>query len=183
MAFHKGSKKGGANKRYWINDEIRGSYVLAISEDWEKLWKLALQKALEMAQDEDKDVIQIWYNESERLPVVKIMEYGKFLYQQKKLEREKKKWQKNKGLKEITFGYGIASNDLQIKVNKAKEFLQDGYSVKLFAKLRGREFMFKDKIKEKLLNIEKELSEYGRSQGIKEERTGYMLYLTPKVKK
>ena len=89
MAF-KGTHKQH-QKRYWINDEIRGNYVLAISEEGEKLGKLPLQKALEMAQEQDKDLIQIGYNEAERVPVAKIMEYGKFLYQQKKLEKEKKK--------------------------------------------------------------------------------------------
>ena len=179
MAFDKKDRK----KRYWINDEIRASYVLAIGEDWEKMWKMPLTKALEMAQKEEKDVIQIGYNESERLPVVKLMEYGKFLYQQKKLAKEKKKSQKNKWLKEITFGYGIAKNDLEIKLNKAKEFLQDGYSVKFFGRLRWREFVFKDKMREKMEFIEKELEELGRSQGIKEERNWYLLYLTPKLKK
>ncbi len=181
MAF-RGNQRSN-QKRYWINEEIRGNYVLAISEDGEKLGKLPIQKALEMAQQEEKDLIQIGYNEAEKTPVVKIMEYGKFLYQQKKLEKEKKKWQKNKGLKEITFGYGIAQNDLQIKMNKAKEFLEDWYSVKILGRLRWREFVFKDKMKERLQNIEKELLPYGKSQGIKEERTWYLLYLTPKVKK
>ena len=68
-------------------------------------------------------------------------------------------------------------------MNKAKEFLEDGYSVKILGRLRGREFVFKDKMRERLQNIEKELMEYGKSQGIKEERTGYLLYLTPKLKK
>ncbi len=89
MAF-RGNQRSN-QKRYWINEEIRGNYVLAISEDGEKLGKLPIQKALEMAQQEEKDLIQIGYNEAEKTPVVKIMEYGKFLYQQKKLEKEKKK--------------------------------------------------------------------------------------------
>jgi len=126
------SRDRSRQQRIWINEEIRAPYVLAVDEEGNKLGKMPLKKAIELAQEEDKDVVQLGYNEKERVAIVKIIEYGKFLYQQKKQAKEKKKNQKNKGLKEITFGYGIAPNDLQIKLNKAKEFLQDGYSVKIW---------------------------------------------------
>lgn len=155
---------------------------MLLDEEGEKLWTFSKDEALQKGFQAGQDVIQIWFNAKDNVAVAKLMEVGKYLYQQKKEKAEKKKTQKSKGMKEIKFSYAIWEHDLDFKLNKAKEFLQDWYNVKFIAVLRWRENVYKNKSFARLKDIENKLEDYGKSQWIKEERNWYSMILFAKLK-
>ena len=85
-------------------------------------------------------------------------------------------------MKELRLSYGIGDNDLNFKLKKAIEFLESGYNVKISIRLRGRERIYEDKARERLLFVQKELSDYGRYQFTtpKKESNGYSVILLSK---
>jgi translation initiation factor IF-3 len=110
------------------------------------------------------------------------VDYGKYQYDKKKDEREKKKNQKSKWWKDIKMSYTIWDNDLQLKIKHATAFLEDGYTVRFLVKLKWREKIFADKMIEKLKWVEAQLESSWKSQGVKQEPNGISLFLLPKVK-
>lgn len=178
--FRQGWKKN--EKRYYINEEIRAKKILLIDEDWQKKWLMSLDEALRLWQEQYKDVIQIWYNPNEWIVTAKLMEVWKFLYTQKKIDKEKKKNQKSNLQKEVKFWYNIWENDLNMKKEKIIEFLEDWNSVKVIWQLRWRENYYKSKMYEKVKLIEENLSEYSKSQWVREEKNWYSIILLPKSK-
>ncbi len=94
----------------------------------------------------------------------KMVDYGRYMYNKQKEDKEKKKTQKSKGMKEVKFGYTIGDNDLQLKISKSKEFLDDGYSVRFAVRLKGRERIYASKVVEKLHFVEEALKDQSRSQ-------------------
>ncbi|MEF2175511.1 MAG: translation initiation factor IF-3 [Candidatus Absconditabacteria bacterium] len=165
-----------------INGDIKGFQILLLDEEGEKIGVFKKFDALKKGQEEGKDVIQIGFNEKEGLTIAKLMEVGKFLYQSKKDLNEKKKTQKSKGMKEVKFGYNIGDNDLLLKMKKAREFLDDGYSVKFMVVLRGRENIYKDRSYEQMKKIIELLSDISKAQPIKQEKNGYSMILFAKLK-
>lgn len=89
-----------------------------------------------MAQDEGMDLVQIGYNAEEKVATAKIIDFGRYMYDKKKTDNQKKKQSKQKGQKEIKFGYNISEHDLELKIKKAHEFLDEGYVVKVMVVLR-----------------------------------------------
>ena len=124
------------------------------------------------------------YEQQTMTSTVKMVDYGKYQYQKQKEEKEKKKTQKNKGMKELKMSYGIGEHDLDLKIKKAEEFLQDGYGVKMMIRLRGREKAYAHTAQTKLMSVVEKLSAYGRSQynTPKKEAQGYSIILFAKVK-
>lgn len=165
-----------------INDDIRANKILLIDEEWTKLWVFNKFDALQKWQIELKDIIQIWYNQNDGIVIAKYMEVWKYLYLQKKKEQQdKKNALKSSIIKEIKFWYRIWENDLELKINKAKEFLQEWYSVKINAVLRWRENAYKNIMLERVNNIINWLEEHGKSQWVKQERNWFIVILFPKV--
>jgi translation initiation factor IF-3 len=113
---------------------------------------------------------------------VKLVDYGKYMYQKSKDDKEKRKTQKPTVLKEIKINYAIGENDLQMKIKKAIEFLKERYNVKFFIKLKGREKIYANKAIEKLVKIKGDLADYGKSQfeTPKQEAQGYSIILFSK---
>ena len=112
----------------------------------------------------------------------KMVDYGKYQYQKSKDDREKKKTQKPKVLKEIKLNYAIGENDLQLKMKKAREFLMEKNNVKFSIKLKGREKIYANKALEKLTNIKNELADIGKAQYEipRQEVHGYSIILFSK---
>lgn len=111
------------------------------------------------------DLIEITVNEKENSSICKLMSKDKFLYQEKKKEKERKANQKNAELKEIKFGVDIAENDVKTKFNHAKKFLEHGDNVKLTLQLRGRQAHLqssKDRSMKLILEFAESLSEVGK---------------------
>lgn len=117
-----------------------------------------------MAEEQGLDLVQLRYDQTTMTSTVRMVDYGKYMYQKGKDEREKKKTMKPTVLKEIKINYAIGENDLQLKMKKAIEFLKERYNVKFFIKLKGREKIYANKAIERLISIKNNLADYGKSQ-------------------
>ncbi len=125
-----------------INRQIRAPKVRVISQDGEQVGIMTVQEALFKAEAEGLDLVEIAPNA--KPPVCKIIDYGKFRYQQTKKEKEGKKSQHQVKVKEIKIKPNIDQHDLDFKLRHAKEFLEKGNKVKITCIFRGRELMFTD---------------------------------------
>lgn len=143
-----------------INHHIRASEVRLISAKGEQLGVMTVERALQLAQKENKDLIEVSPNA--KPPVCKIIDYGKFLYQQAKRDKENKKIQHVVKLKEVKIKPNIGDHDLEIKIKRAKEFLEKGNKVRFTCMFRGREIAHAS-LGEKLMNqVIEELEEYAQ---------------------
>ncbi len=123
--------------QHQINGEIRDKEVRVISAEGEQLGIMSAAEALRIAEEEDLDLVKISPNAVP--PVCKIMNYGKFKFEQAKREKENRKNQKVIELKEIYLSMTIDIGDLQVKAKKTVEMLGDGNKVKVSIKMRGRQ--------------------------------------------
>ena len=112
-----------------------------------------------MAEERELDLVEISPNA--KPPVCKIIDYKKFLYEQKKKQKELKSKQSKVVLKEIRFGPNTDDHDFQFKLNHAKKFLSEGSKLKAFVFFKGRSIVFKDRGEILLLKFAQELEEYG----------------------
>jgi len=112
-----------------------------------------------MAEELELDLVEISPNASP--PVCKIIDYKKFLYEQKKKQKELKSKQSKVVLKEIRFGPNTDDHDFQFKLNHAKKFLSEGSKLKAFVFFKGRSIVFKDRGEILLLKFAQELEDYG----------------------
>ena len=120
-----------------INEQIRDKEVRVIGTDGEQLGIMSSKEALRLAEEAELDLVKI--SPKANPPVVKIIDYGKYRYEQARKEKENRKKQKAAELKEIRMSPNIEANDLNTKVNAAKKFLTRGDKVKVTLRFRGRE--------------------------------------------
>ncbi|MBE6955021.1 MAG: translation initiation factor IF-3 [Ruminococcaceae bacterium] len=120
-----------------LNEEIRDKEVRLIGDDGAQLGIMSAQQALSMAVEKELDLVKISPNATP--PVCKIMDYGKFRFEQMKKEKEAKKNQRVVEVKEIRMSPNIDTNDFNVKVKNAQKFLKDGNRVKVSVRFRGRE--------------------------------------------
>lgn len=121
----------------------RHNYDVRVAlENGEQLGILKLQDAISIANERGLDLINI--SPQSKPPVAKIMDHGKFKYKQKQSEKEARKKQHVVTLKEIKFGANIEKHDLDVKVAKIKEFLNEGCKVRISIRFRGREMAHQD---------------------------------------
>ena len=120
-----------------INEQIRDREVRLIGENGEQLGIMSAKDALKLAKEAELDLVKI--APTAKPPVCKIIDYGKFRYEQARKEKEAKKKQKTIEVKEIRLSPNIDTNDLNTKVNQAKKFLSAGNKVKVAVRFRGRE--------------------------------------------
>ncbi|MDG6883134.1 Translation initiation factor IF-3 [Clostridium perfringens] len=125
------------SKNFAINQEIREKEVRLISSTGEQLGVVSGRDAQRMADEAELDLVMISPNA--KPPVCKIMDYGKFIYEQSKKEKEAKKKQKVISVKEIRVSPTIEKHDLEIKAKNSKKFLEAGDKVKITVRFRGRE--------------------------------------------
>ncbi len=143
-------------QRIRTNFQIRIPQIRVVGNDGANLGVMATRDALKMAQDQALDLVEI--NPRATPPVCKIMDFGKFKYEQKKQQQAARKNQVNQELKELTFRPNTDEGDLAHKVEQAKEFLNDGDKVKFTIRFRGREITHPDIGKSKLEWIQQELA-------------------------
>lgn len=122
---------------YMVNEQIRDREVRLIGEDGTMLGIMSSRDALKRAREADLDLVKISPNA--KPPVCKIIDYGKFKYEQNRREKEAKKKQKTVEVKEIRFSPNIDTNDLNTKINHARKFLSNGNKLKVSVRFRGRE--------------------------------------------
>ncbi|MCR5342452.1 MAG: translation initiation factor IF-3 [Butyrivibrio sp.] len=126
-----------SNNDLFINEQIRDKEVRVIGVDNEQLGVMSIQDARKLADEAGVDLVKIAPNA--KPPVCRIVDYGKFKYEQLRKEKEARKKQKTVEIKEIRLSPNIDTNDLNTKVNAAKKFLEKGNRVKVTLRFRGRE--------------------------------------------
>lgn len=132
-----------------INEEIRDAEVRLISETGEQLGIMSTEAAMDIAVERDLDLVKIAPNS--KPPVCKLMDYGKYRFEQSKREKEAKKNQHVVEIKEIRMSPGIGDNDFNTKLRSGVKFLQDGDRLKVTVRFRGRQ-MAHTRLGEELLN-------------------------------
>ncbi|CBW26843.1 translation initiation factor if-3 [Halobacteriovorax marinus SJ] len=151
---HRGGR--GKNLGPRINDQIRISECRLIGDDGTAYGVVSLDKARDIASDLGLDLVEV--SPTAKPPVVKVIDYGKFKYDQQKKANEAKKKQAQVSLKEIQFRPNIEAHDLETKLKRAEKFLGQGDKIKMVMQFRGREMAYKDlglsKFKDILATVE-----------------------------
>lgn len=143
---------------------------------------LSLAEALSRADDEGLDLVEISPNAEP--PVCRVIDYKKFLYNQKKKQKEIKSKQSKVVLKEVRFGPNTDDHDFEFKLNHAKKFLEDGAKLKAFVFFKGRTIVFKERGEILLLRFAQELEDYGIVEQMpKLEGKRMIMMIAPKKKK
>ena len=130
-------EEGTAISELMINEQIRDKEVRVIGEDGEQLGVMPVRDAMRLADEAGLDLVKI--APGAKPPVCKIVDYGKFRYEQARKEKEARKKQKVIEIKEIRLSPNIDSNDLNTKINAARKFISKGDKVKITLRFRGRE--------------------------------------------
>ena len=163
--------------QYRINEQIRVREVRIVGDNGSTV--MPIREALALAHDEGVDLVEISPNANP--PVCRIIDYSKFLYQQKKRAKEMKAKQVKVEVKEIRFGPQTDEHDYQFKLKHAKEFLEEGNKVRAYVFFRGRSILFKEQGEVLLLRFANDLEEVGKVEGMPSlEGKKMFLYLAPK---
>ncbi len=163
-----------------INSRILAQEVRLVGENVE-VGVYSLKEALRLAEEQEKDLVEISPNAVP--PVCRIVDYKKFLYDQKKRQKEIKAKQTNVETKEIRFGPNTDDHDFQFKLKHAVNFLQEGAKVKAHVFFKGRAIVFKERGEVLLLKFIQELSEYGIPEAMpKLEGKKMFVLINPKKK-
>lgn len=151
-------------KQYKVNSLITAQTVRLISDEGKQIGVMGRDEALDYALGQGFDLVLI--GESANPPVARITDYRKFLYQESKKEAENKKNQKNSGVKELRLGSPFAGQgDIQTRIDRAQEFLKDGFKVKFVIKFVGRQIThpeFGHKIMNQIIETLKDVSKIDR---------------------
>jgi translation initiation factor IF-3 len=147
-------------KRTRVNRQIRISPVRVITADGEQLGVLPIEEALAAAQERGLDLVEV--APTARPPVVKIMDYGKFKFEEAKAARAARKKQHVIQLKEVKFRPGIDDHDFEFKTRHAREFLTDGNKVKVTMMYRGRQMAHLELGKAVLDRLAAEVADIGK---------------------
>ena len=160
-----------------MNDLIRVPQVRLVSEDGEQIGVVDTEKALEMAVEANLDLVEVAPNA--RPPVCRIMNYGKYRYEQSKKAKKGKK--SSSQLKEIRLGPRISDHDYQFKMRHAEKFLQDRNKVRVSVEFRGRQNMYRQQGRELLQRVEEDLKEAGTPESpARDEGRNVVIIMAPK---
>jgi len=149
-----------------------------IGDEGEQLGIMAIEKAMDLAKEKDLDLAEVSPNSNP--PVCKIMDYGKYQYHQKKVETKHRKMQKKTEVKGVRMGFKTGEHDLKVKAKQAEKFLKSGNMVKISLIFKGREAMYKDLAKEKMMNFYEDLKEIANMEAEpKKQGNTLIMILTP----
>ena len=146
-------------KECLINDEIKAKEVRLIDVDGNQLGVVSIKEALAKSEEKNLDLVEI--SPQAKPPVCKIMDYGKYRFEQAKREKETKKNQKVVNIKEVKMSPSIDVHDFNTKVNQALKFLKSGDKVKITVKFRGRELHHTALGQDVLARVAEALAEVG----------------------
>ena len=170
-------KNDKLKNQYRANEQIRVREVRIVGEDESEV--VPTRKALEMARQQGLDLVEISPNAQP--PVCRLVDYSKFLYQQKKHQKEMKQKQIKVEVKEIRFGPQTDEHDYQFKLKHAQEFLNEGNKVRAYVFFRGRSILFKEQGEVLLLRFANDLEDYGKVEQLPVlEGKRMIIMLTPK---
>ena len=163
-----------------INRNIRVPQVRLVGDNIENPGVYPTMEAIKIADEMDLDLVEISPNADP--PVCKITDYQKFLYQQKRKQKELKAKAVKVVVKEIRFGPNTDDHDYQFKLKHAEKFLGEGAKVKAFVFFKGRSILFKDKGEILLLRFAQDLEEIGKVEQLpKLEGKRMTMFISPKV--
>ena len=163
--------------QYRVNEQIRAKEVRIVNEGGSTV--MPTRQALDMARSQGVDLVEISPNAQP--PVCRIIDYSKFLYQQKKHAKEMKAKQVKVEVKEIRFGPQTDEHDYNFKLKHAKEFLDAGNKVRAYVFFRGRSILFKEQGEVLLLRFANDLEEYGKVEQMPAlEGKKMFLFIAPK---
>jgi translation initiation factor IF-3 len=162
-----------------INERIRFPKIRVIDTDGAQLGIITPQEALRMAQEKELDLVLV--SDKADPPVCRIMDYGKYKFEQEKKAREAKKKQHTADVKEVKMRYKIEDHDYQVRVNQAERFLKSGDKVKATITFRGREIQHSDLAEDLLKRMATDLEALAEvQQAPKREGRNMMMLLSPK---
>ena len=165
-----------------MNDDITNPKVRVVGDNVPNPGIYPTLEAIKMAEAMELDLVEISPNAEP--PVCKIIDYQKFVYQQKKKAKEIKANTQKIVIKEIRFGPNTDEHDFQFKLKHAKSFLEEGFKVKAFVFFRGRSILFADQGEKLLLRFAYELDEYGKAEQMpKLEGKRMIMMFSPAKKK
>ena len=130
------------NRSIRTNEAIRARELRVVGADGEQLGIMSRTEALKVAEEAGVDLVEISPNANP--PVAKVIDWGKYQYQQMKQQKKNRQSNKQNELKQMRFGLKIGSGDLEIKLRKIREFLAEGHKVKILIFYRGREMAHKE---------------------------------------
>ncbi len=164
--------------QYRVNEQIHAREVRIVGDDTETQ-VMPIAKALQIAERKGLDLVEISPNAVP--PVCRLIDYSKFLYQQKKRQKEMKAKQVKIEVKEVRFGPQTDDHDYNFKLKHAKEFLSEGNKVKAYVFFKGRSILFKEQGEVLLLRFANDLEEYGKVEQMPVlERKRMILFIAPK---
>ena len=170
-------KNDNLKNQYRVNGQIHAREVRVVGDGGTEV--MPTRRALDMARQQNLDLVEISPNAEP--PVCRIIDYSKFIYQQKKRQKEMKQKQVKVEVKEIRFGPQTDDHDYQFKLKHAQEFLQEGNKVRAYVFFRGRSILFKEQGEVLLLRFANDLEEYAKVEQMpKLEGKKMFLFLAPK---
>ena len=170
-------KNDKMKNQYRVNEQIRVREVRIVSDGNSTV--MPTRHALDMAREQGVDLVEISPNAQP--PVCRLIDYSKFLYQQKKHAKEMKAKQAKVEIKEIRFGPQTDEHDYNFKLKHAQEFLTEGNKVRAYVFFRGRSILFKEQGEVLLLRFANDLEEYAKVEQLpKLDGKKMFLYLAPK---
>ena len=170
-------KKDNQRNQYRVNGQIHVREVRVVSDDGSQV--MPTRQALDLAHQQGVDLVEISPNAQP--PVCRLIDYSKFLYQQKKRAKEMKQKQVRVEVKEVRLGPQTDYHGYQFKLKHAKEFLEEGNKVRAYVFFRGRSILFKEQGEVLLLRFANDLEEYAKVEQLpKLEGKKMFLFLAPK---
>ena len=163
-----------------VNRRISVREVRLVDETGGQVGVVSTLTALKMAQEKGLDLVEVSPNA--RPPVCKIMDYGKYKYQEKKRQQEAKKSRAAQQVKEVKFRLKIDTHDLETKEKAIKSFLEAGHKVKITLQLRGREVLFRDRAMNILQRVITDCEDTGTLERVVDSRGRLLFaYMVPKA--
>ncbi|AFZ32279.1 MULTISPECIES: translation initiation factor IF-3 [Chroococcaceae] len=161
------------------NEQIRFPKIRVIDPDGAQLGLLSPREALQIAEEKELDLVLL--SDKADPPVCRIMDYGKYKFEQEKKAREARKKQHTADVKEVKMRYKIEEHDYKVRVNQAQRFLKDGDKVKATVMFRGREIQHSDLAETLLKRMATDLEQVGEvQQAPKKEGKNMMMLIAPK---
>ena len=162
-----------------INERIRFPQIRVIDTDGGQLGIMVPQEALQLAEEKGLDLVLL--SDKADPPVCRIIDYGKYKFEQEKKAREARKKQHTADVKEVKMRYKIEEHDYRVRINQAERFLKDGDKVKATVMFRGREIQHSDLAETLLQRMATDLQEVAEvQQSPKKEGRNMMMLLSPK---
>ena len=175
------SRNGKKEDATRINEAITAPKVRLVGDNIPEQGIYSIAAAMQLAEEQQLDLVEI--SAKADPPVCKIMDYQKYLYQQKKKAKEMKANAAKVVIKEIRFGPNTDEHDFQFKLKHAQEFLSEGAKVKAYVFFRGRSILFSDQGEKLLLRFAVELEDYGRAEQMPKLEGKRMIMMIAPIKK